>query len=174
MNPCVFSPDRRYRYSLLHTWNDLFASNIAAVIALNPSTADEHDLDPTLRRIRGFCAARGLGGFCMLNAFAFRATDPAVMKAETDPVGPDNDFHILEWARRAEIVIVAWGTHGRFLNRDQEVIRQLNSFGIKPLCWGINANGTPKHPLYLPKSSLLVDYPGIEGEGGKTLDQMTI
>lgn len=157
-NPCTFSPDRRYRYTLLHEWDQLFEPRLAAVIALNPSTADESDLDPTLRRIRGFCVAKGLSGFCMLNLFAFRATDPAVMKAEPDPIGPENDRHILDWASRAELVIVAWGTHGTFLDRQTHVMRLLKEAGITPFCWGLNQNGSPKHPLYLPGNSPLVPY----------------
>jgi hypothetical protein len=159
MNPCVFSRDRVHRYSLLHTWDELFKPRIAAVIALNPSTADETQLDPTLRRIRGFCMDLGLGGFCMLNLFAFRATDPSVMKAHADPVGPENDRHILQWAKRAETVILAWGTHGRFQDRDQEVLRLLQKAGIRSFSWGQNSNGTPRHPLYLPKDSPLIPYP---------------
>jgi hypothetical protein len=158
MNPCVFSPDRRFRYTLLHEWDQLFEPKLAAVIALNPSTADESDLDPTLRRIRGFCIADGLSGFCMLNLFAYRATDPTVMKAQTDPVGPANDRHILQWARRAERVIVAWGTHGRYLGRDRHVLCLLQKAGIQPYSWGQNSDGSPRHPLYLPRATPLVPY----------------
>lgn len=157
-NPCIFSPDRRYRYTLLHEWDQIFAPRLATVIALNPSTADESDLDPTLRRIRSFCMAREMSGFCMLNLFGFRATDPTVMKAQGDPVGPENDRHILKWARQAEIVIVAWGTHGSFRDRDRQVLSLLRTAGIQAFCWGLNQNGSPKHPLYLPKSSPLIPY----------------
>lgn len=158
MNPCVFSADRLYRYSLLHTWDPLLKPRVAAVIALNPSTADENDLDPTLRRIRGFCQSQGMTAFCMLNLFAFRSTDPAAMKAQSDPVGPENNDHILSWAKRAEMVIIAWGTHGSFRARDQEVLHLLHQARLRPLCWGRNGDGTPKHPLYLPKTSPLAPY----------------
>lgn len=164
MNPCVFSPDRLYRYTLHHTWDHLFVPRIAAVIALNPSTADEAALDPTLRRIRGFCLSQGLNGFCMLNIFAYRATNPVIMKAQQEPVGSENDQHILAWAKKAETVIVAWGTHGRFLNRGAEVLQLLKANNLQPYCWGQNADGSPKHPLYLPKDSPLVPYPLFEAQ----------
>jgi len=159
LNPCIFSPDRLYRYTLLHEWDQLFEPRLAAVIALNPSTADEADLDPTLRRIRGFCLAEGMSGFCMLNLFGYRATDPTLMKAQADPIGPDNDRHILEWAQRAERVIVAWGTHGSLHQRDRHVLALLRQAGIETFCWGFNQNGSPKHPLYLPRNSPLLPFP---------------
>ena len=51
-NACIFSSDRRYRYLLRHTWEPLFAPKFCTWIGLNPSVADETQLDPTLRRIR--------------------------------------------------------------------------------------------------------------------------
>jgi hypothetical protein len=158
LNPCTFSPDRLYRYTLLHEWDQIFQPRLAAVIALNPSTADEADLDPTLRRIRSFCMAEKMTGFCMLNLFGYRATNPVVMKTQADPVGPDNDRHILEWAQKADRVIVAWGTHGNFRQRDSHVLSLLRQARIQTFCWGFNQNGSPKHPLYLPQSSPLLPF----------------
>ena len=96
-NICAFSPDRVYRYTLLHSWADMLSPELKTIawIALNPSTADENQLDPTLRRIRGFSAAWGYNSFMMLNAFAFRATDPKEMERAADPNGPENDAYLL-------------------------------------------------------------------------------
>jgi hypothetical protein len=54
---------------------------------LNPSTADENKLDPTLTRIKNFSISFGYNTFYMLNIFAFRATDPKVMLNEKFPIG---------------------------------------------------------------------------------------
>jgi hypothetical protein len=148
-NACVFSADRRHRYTLIHRWDDLLTPAGAGIawICLNPSTADENQLDPTLRRIRGFSAAWGYTHFIMLNAFAFRATDPADMKAAADPVGPDNDHWIAHWAGRVDRVMLGWGEHGAHLGRHEQVLALLDPG--KTCCLGRNASGQPKHPLYV-------------------------
>ena len=82
-----FSADRVYRYRLWRRWA---AGPMLVVIALNPSTADEAQDDPTIRRCLGYARDWGFAGLRMLNLFAFRATAPVVMMRAADPVGPDN------------------------------------------------------------------------------------
>jgi hypothetical protein len=152
-NECVFSGDRRHRYTLIHRWDDLLtpsAGDGIAWICLNPSTADEQQLDPTLRRIQGFSEAWGYTHFVMLNLFAWRATDPADMKAAADPVGPDNDAAIVRAAGEAAIVVCAWGNHGAHLERSSAVTEILRKKKIKLHALRVNAGGEPAHPLYLP------------------------
>ncbi len=78
---------RRYRYALLRRWGE---GKNAMFIGLNPSTADETADDPTIRRCVSFAKAWGFGGLCMANLFAYRATNPADMLMQADPIGPDN------------------------------------------------------------------------------------
>lgn len=122
----------------------------AMFIGLNPSTADEVNNDPTVTRCINFSKAWGYGAFCMTNIFAYRATDPKVMKAQPEPVGPDNDKWLVEIAREAGIVIAAWGVHGEHLNRGKEVVDLLDEIH----CLGRTKKGYPKHPLYLAKTSI--------------------
>ena len=76
----IFSSDRIFRYILWRTWNE--QNGHLMVIGLNPSTADETQDDPTIRRCVGFARQWGYGGLYMLNLFAYRATDPSeLMKA---------------------------------------------------------------------------------------------
>ncbi len=151
-NECVFSADRRYRYTLVHRWDELLDPvRGIAWIGLNPSTADEHQLDPTLRRIRAFSARWGYAYFVMLNLFAWRATDPADMKAAGDPVGPDNDEWIARCSSGVDRVMLAWGEHGVHLGRDQAVLGLLDR--RKTYCLERNASGRPKHPLYVSRTA---------------------
>lgn len=121
---------------------------LAMFIGLNPSTADETEDDPTIRRCIAFSKAWGYNGLCMSNLFAFRATDPAVMLAESDPIGPENDVHLLEMARRAGIVIAAWGMPGSHRGRDVAVRNLVPNLHYLRL----TKDGHPGHPLYLPGS----------------------
>lgn len=75
----MFSSDRAYRYALFREWGE---ESKLVVIGLNPSTADEYQDDPTIRRCIGYAKAWGHGGLVMLNLFAFRATQPGDMKGD--------------------------------------------------------------------------------------------
>jgi len=151
-NECIFSHDRSHRYILIHRWDELLNPDHGiAWICLNPSTADENQLDPTLRRIRDFSATWGYSFFVMLNLFAWRATQPADMKRTTDPIGPDNDRLIAHWSGKVDRVMLGWGEHGAHLGRDQQVLAYLDR--SKTFCLERNASGQPKHPLYVSKKN---------------------
>jgi hypothetical protein len=173
----AFSPCRKYRYTLWREWwkdqlprpmcrdcadvggaicpNDghrCDPSIYLQVIGLNPSTADEVQDDPTIRRCIDFAKQWGFGALCMTNIFAYRATDPLEMKRQSNPQGIANDMALIAIAQSAGLIVAAWGTHGAHLNRGNHVVNLLGEFGYKIHCLGKNADGSPKHPLYLPKS----------------------
>ncbi|MDA9846241.1 DUF1643 domain-containing protein [bacterium] len=154
-NECHFSPDRVHRYSLIHRFNLLMGGNrLMLWIGLNPSTADEQKLDPTLTRIARFSEREGMDGFWMGNLFGMRATDPKVMKAAPDPAGPENDAALLEAAAKCEKVVAAWGVHGEFLDRANHTIKLLADYDL--WCVGQTKDGHPRHPLYVRADQPLV------------------
>lgn len=142
----VFSPCRTYRYALWREWNG--GEGYAMFVGLNPSTADEIHDDPTIRRCMDFAQAWGYSALCMTNLFAFRATQPKLMKAAADPVGPENDLHLITLADDAGVTVAAWGIHGTHRGRDLEVRRLLPSLH----CLARTKHGHPRHPLYLDSS----------------------
>ena len=139
----LFSRCRKYRYTLTRIWD--YNRSLISFIGLNPSTADEIKNDPTVTRCINYAKRWGYGGMIMLNIFAFRATEPKVLKAAADPVGAETDYWIQKKARESDLVVACWGTHGSFLNRGKEVIKLLSNFK----CLGVTKKGHPKHPLYL-------------------------
>ncbi len=143
----VFSPDRRYRYVLRRPINAMLENGTCLFIGLNPSTADEEHDDPTIRRCKGFARAWGYSLLVVCNLFAYRATDPTDMKAQDDPVGPDNDRVLIAEATSAHLVVLAWGNDGAFLGRSSRVLDILGSLTTFHL--GLTKAGEPKHPLYL-------------------------
>ncbi len=143
----TFSPCRRYRYTLWRTWDPGKAT--CMFLMLNPSTADAIDNDPTVERCQRRAQALGYGGLVVCNVFAYRSTDPNALYAVADPVGPDNNAAILEQARGAGLVICGWGTHGALHGRGDAVLRMLRDAGVAPHALQVNADGSPKHPLYV-------------------------
>jgi hypothetical protein len=143
-----FSSCRRWRTLLWRRWDE--QRPVANFLMLNPSTADESVLDPTCTRARDFAQRWGYGALLVTNVFAWRATDPAEMRAAEDPVGRGNDAAILRAARAAALVVCAWGNHGAHLGRSAQVRQRLESAGIPLHVLRLNAGGEPAHPLYLP------------------------
>lgn len=153
LSKAIFSEDRKYRYMLTRQWDD--TKPYVAFVGLNPSTADEHLDDPTIRRCIGFAKAWGMGGVIMVNLFAYRATDPRDMKGESAPIGPENNKYLLETIKHANTIVAAWGNHGRHMYRDLTVKRMFQEqefAGYIHFCYlELSKNGNPKHPLYLKK-----------------------
>lgn len=144
----TFSLCRRWRYSLWRTWDETCAPVV--FIGLNPSTADETQDDPTIRRCIGFARAWGGGGVVMVNIFAWRSTDPAELyKVQDNIVGPGNDNAILRNACAARFVVAAWGVHGKLHERGEIVRGLLSEAGVTLHRLGTTKAGHPRHPLYM-------------------------
>jgi len=78
-----------------------------------------------------------------------RATDPAVMKREADPVGPFNDEAITLAVAASVLNIAAWGSHGAHREREHRVRAMLEAAKVPLHALAFTANGLPRHPLYL-------------------------
>ncbi|EPR93068.1 hypothetical protein M059_09020 [Streptococcus mitis 18/56] len=125
-----------------------------AFIGLNPSTADEEANDETIRKCIGYEKRWGYGKLIMANLFAFRSTDPSLLKRVEDPVGPDNDSYIQKCVSESNLVIACWGNHDKLLNLAKVLMDSLPNL----VCLKRNKNGTPHHPLYLSKDVTPVTY----------------
>jgi hypothetical protein len=143
----VYSADEAYRYALTRVW-DAGLGKVTFVM-LNPSTATEVQNDPTVERCERRARALGFGALRVVNIFAFRATDPRVMRAQADPVGEGNDAAIIEAAAWADRVVCAWGSHGVHLDRGLVVEALLRATRQPLFQLGLTKAGQPKHPLYI-------------------------
>lgn len=106
----------------------LFPPNLCTWIGLNPSIADEIQLDPTLRRTRAFSAAWGYNGLIMTNLFGLVSTDPDQLSTVDDPVGSENDRYILQAAQETGKVVAAGGVLGGHQKRCNAVLEMLSGF----------------------------------------------
>ena len=127
---------------------------------LNPSTATEVQNDPTVERCERRARALGFGSFAVANIFAFRATDPRVMRADPDPVGPDNDAqHPAIWPRRLTRSSAPGAPMVHHLNRGATGAI-LAARHRRPLYHlGLTQAGHPKHPLYIGYTQQPVPWP---------------
>lgn len=134
-----------YRYRLWRIWRRSLP--LALWIMLNPSTANASKDDPTVKRCWAFTQRWGYGGFVVVNLFALRSPHPRDLRKHPNPIGPYNDEWIMYAARKAQLVVAAWGTGGWYLGRDEQVRDRLRREGIGLYALGWTQDNHPKHPL---------------------------
>lgn len=157
----VFSTDMLYRYALRR---QLGNSRLRCVfVMLNPSTANEWEDDPTIRKCRGFARSLGCGVLDVVNLYAFRSTDPRQLWKAHDPIGPDNDAHIDSVCTpnpfNPPVIICAWGAHAGEA-RAADVAARLSRRGVALHALGFTKKGQPRHPLMLAYSTPLEPWDG--------------
>ncbi len=140
-----FSECLQYRYALGRQFKH--GVGRCLFVMLNPSTADADLDDPTIRRCMNYAHEWGFCRLVVVNIFAWRSTDPKVLKKLPDPIGPQNNATIIREADKADLVICAWGAHGKLYGRGRIVRAVLDDRHTCHL--GLTKAGQPKHPLYL-------------------------
>jgi hypothetical protein len=163
----TFDPTRTYRFRLSRIWDPDAA--VVAFVMLNPSTADAHRLDPTVRRCVGFARSWGFGGLEVVNLFAYRATDPAELVGCPEPVGRGNDLVVLDAATRSDLVVVAWGTRGSHGDRAAAITALLDGRSVAMRALGKTRSGQPRHPLYVRADVRPTPWTRLTPEGGGVL-----
>lgn len=148
----TLSRDGIYRYALGRSWDP--TGPTAVFVMLNPSTADENEDDPTIRRCRSFAKREGCGTLVVVNLYAYRSTDPVILRLVQDPVGPDNDAELAAQISHpdAALIVAAWGTRppGGPSNRQRRHVEEVALLaGRELVCLGHTADGSPRHPLYV-------------------------
>ena len=144
-----------YRYFLWREW-DVNQPRLGFVM-LNPSQADATTDDATIRRCINFARSWGYGAIAVVNLFAYRATNPKMLRQAPDPIGPENDYYLLKAQQQVQEMIVAWGNWGTFHHRDQMIMRLLTRQG-RVCCLGTTQSGQPRHPLYLSRNTVPVPF----------------
>lgn len=160
MGSAIISPCGTWRYRLER---DIAESGIViAMLWENPSKADATLDDPTVRKGVGFSRRLGARKMIVGNEHAFRATDIDDLRHASDPVGPDNDKHLEQIMRDADLHIVGWGARAklpdRLRSRWKDVVRIADRVGCKLHCIGTCSDGHPKHPLMTGYSTPIAEW----------------
>jgi hypothetical protein len=155
----------QYRYSLTRRWGE---GPLLPWVMLNPSTADAMKDDATIRRVRGFTkrvsdelAREPLGGFIVVNLFAWRATNPEelidVHACGMDPIGPENKIAFEAASTELWMMIGGWGTWPFKASGYSRIPYFEKPYERVTHCFGMNKAkvSSPKHPLYLPRNAPL-------------------
>lgn len=159
----TFNADRTHRYRCWRTWDT--SKPLLAWLMLNPSTADERDLDPTLKRVRAFSVGWGFGGFEVWNLWSLRSTDPAglwALKREgySATEAAINLTTILTERRRFSDAVCAWGDFSGCpssmrVEAEKEgiaaarIVKDIGQHSLSLWCLGQTKSGQPRHPLYI-------------------------
>lgn len=156
----VISECGLYRYRLdRHLQN---SGPVAAILGVNPSTADALIDDQTIRKDIGFASRLGWSRIIKGNKFGFRATDVTELRTARDPIGHDNDRYLREIMAEADVVVFAWGPLSKLpkhLRRRWIDVRAIAAeLGKVPMCWGVAQDGQPRHPLMLAYATPLVPW----------------
>ena len=153
----IISECGKYRYVLYRKVSRESEKSLY-FICLNPSTADAKEDDQTVRRCMNFARDLGYGYLYVVNLFAWRSTEKAVLlKAPKEKIGPRCNHYIDKYVKSCDMTVAAWGAIDRGLEwRARDVSgRHDNLRALK-----ITKNGHPWHPLLLRKDPVPVEFPG--------------
>ncbi len=161
----TLSACRQYRYRLWRTWGD--RDRRCVFVGVNPSTADEREDDPTIRKCVGFAKRWGFGAIDMVNLFAWRDTDQRGLLTAPNPVGIENDCRILQAFDGATRIVFAWGRGKTAPVR--KIIRMRVAAESAMLrygraergCLGRTEDGFPRHPLMLAYETRFEPWPAV-------------
>ena len=143
-----FSIDKKERYSLKREWDK--SKNKILYIMLNPSFADDKDDDPTIRRLINFTKKFNSGGFLVGNIFTTITPNPKELD-KSKGMSDKNFEELIKLINKVDQIVYAWGS-------SIEEPQLLKKLVLNPKCFGKNLNGTPKHPLYVPSQTKLINF----------------
>lgn len=158
----VLSTCGSYRYALFREKADR-QEDLGTVtwVMLNPSTADAETDDPTLREVQKRTFGWGYGRAIVVNLYALRSSTPVALLTHPDPVGPEGDDAIWEWASKGDLIVAAWGAHPMAAAREWQVRTLMDANGRTLHHLGLTAGGFPKHPLARGRHRIPADQEAI-------------
>jgi hypothetical protein len=136
------------------------------VIGLNPSTATQEKLDPTVTRVEKVAQQCGFDGFVMLNLYPVRATNPQDLPSKADPVAYERNLEDHRESRRSIPQSHLWAAWGEtvvnrtyFLRARDTLHERLAQYQPQWRRFGeLTANGHPRHPSRLNYAWTLEPY----------------
>jgi hypothetical protein len=160
----VFSECGKYRYVLHRSLGSVLRWHKPVTwIMLNPSTADATTDDRTIESCMRISKHNGFTHMYVVNLYAYRSTDQSVLKTVEDPIGPENNKYILDYAKKGMDVVCAWGANSFYIKRATDVVdlikeNEIIRDGKSLLCVRRSKGGCPEHPLYKSGKTDLIEW----------------
>ena len=153
-----FSDNKKYRYALWRIWGQ--RGNYLNFVMLNPSNADEQINDPTVQRCENRANQLGYDGLFVTNLYGLISTNPQLLYEDNSSVGELNDKYIGLASKVCDRIICGWGVHGSKVvnNRVCTVMDILTKSNNNISALQINADGSPRHPLYIKYDKKPINY----------------
>lgn len=153
LRTAVISACERYRYSLVRTWDE--GNGTVVFVGCNPSKADAHVDDPTVRKMIGFARRWGFRRMMLVNLFAWRATDVRELAKHALVIGESNPRYIDAAFAQADRVVLCWGAESKMPKSLRAYARacmiSMPARHREVYVFGYTVDGhAPLHPLYLP------------------------
>ncbi len=158
----TFSDCGRYRQALSRDWTAPGkAPRTVLFVGMNPSVADAAASDPTCHRELGFARDWGFTRYLKGNVLDWRATAPRDLPHDPGMAcSPANIPALVAMAHEAEMVVMAYGRlHPRHAGTVRDAVTALAATGRPLRCFGLNKDGSAKHPLYLRRDAALMEFP---------------
>lgn len=152
-----FSDCGRYRRMLSRDWTAPGQMpRTVLFVGQNPSVADVEVSDPTCHRELQFARDWGFTRYLKGNVLDWRATRPRDIPADPDlACTPENLAALRTMAQEAELIVMAYGRlHRRFAQATARAVALLAGSARPMVCLGRNADGSPRHPLYLRRDTV--------------------
>ena len=133
-------------------------------IGLNPSTANEYNLDPTSRNIEIIAEKNGCDGWWLVNLFPKRTSKPANLPKRNNTSLSDKNIAFIndllhDKNYNFSKVICCWGNHINdypYLKvQAQKITNLIAKSGHKCHCIGLTSSGNPYHPAPMPVNRFL-------------------
>lgn len=136
------------------------------VIGLNPSTADETHLDPTMGKVMGFAKLNNYDGFAMLNLSSERSTDKMKLSASLNETMHRENLKVaseLQQRYPSADILVAFGNDISVKPYLKQCFKDLygvlrESRGQWLQIGSLTVKGNPRHPLYARYDSGLMPF----------------
>jgi hypothetical protein len=161
-----FNSDRTRRHSLWRIWN--YKLPLLIIVGMNPSSADEHENDPTVERCERRAKLRGYGGIMMINMMDIIETDSRKLDQMPSEVrcSKENTAELEGAIARAQAgtadILCGWGKPGQRFGAVAWFATRASRAKVTLFCLKMNKDGSPAHPLYQPYSADFLWFAGVD------------